>query len=42
MDHPIAAVKNIKDRIYRELGFIVNIGISSNKILAKMARDLKK
>lgn len=32
----------IKDRIYNELGFTVNIGISSNKLLAKMAGDLKK
>ena len=32
----------IKDRIYKELGFTVNIGISHNKLLAKMAGDLKK
>lgn len=32
----------IKDRIYEELGFTVNIGISSNKLLAKMASDFKK
>ena len=32
----------IKDRIQKELGFTVNIGISSNKLLAKMAGDLKK
>ncbi|WP_426350674.1 DNA polymerase Y family protein [Alloiococcus sp. CFN-8] len=32
----------IKDRIKRELGFTVNIGISSNKLLAKMASDFKK
>ena len=32
----------IKDRIYEELGFTVNIGISSNKLLAKMAGDFKK
>lgn len=32
----------IKDRIERELGFTVNIGISSNKLLAKMASDFKK
>lgn len=32
----------IKDRIYKELGFTVNIGISSNKLLAKMASDFKK
>lgn len=32
----------IKDKIYKELGFTVNIGISSNKVLAKMASDFKK
>ncbi len=32
----------IKDRIKEELGFTVNIGISSNKLLAKMASDFKK
>lgn len=32
----------IKNRIRDELGFTVNIGISSNKLLAKMASDFKK
>lgn len=32
----------IKERISKELGFTVNIGISSNKLLAKIASDLKK
>lgn len=32
----------IKDEIYSELGFTVNIGISTNKLLAKMASDFKK
>ncbi|MGY0372666.1 DNA polymerase Y family protein [Clostridium sp. JNZ J1-5] len=32
----------IKERIKRELGFTVNIGISNNKLLAKVASDLKK
>lgn len=32
----------IKERIKRELGFTVSIGISSNKLLAKMASDMKK
>lgn len=32
----------IKERIKKELGFTVNIGISSNKLLAKMASDFKK
>lgn len=32
----------LKDRIYEELGFSVNVGISTGKLLAKMASDLKK
>jgi DNA polymerase-4 len=32
----------IKDRIREELGFTVNIGISTNKLLAKMASDFTK
>lgn len=32
----------IKDEIYETLGFTVNIGISTNKLLAKMASDFKK
>lgn len=32
----------IKERIKKELGFTVNIGISSNKLLAKIASDFKK
>jgi DNA polymerase-4 len=32
----------IKERIKRELGFTVNIGVSVNKLLAKMASELKK
>lgn len=39
---PANAAHNLKERIKRELGFTVNIGISSNKILAKMASDFKK
>lgn len=39
---PVSVAKRIKDRIYEELGFTVNIGISSNKLLAKMAGELKK
>ena len=38
----LVAANLMKDRIYNELGFTVNIGISSNKILAKMASDFKK
>ena len=32
--------QKIKDRIYEALGFTVNVGISSNKLLAKMVSDL--
>ena len=39
---PIATACEIKDRIYRELGFTVNVGISCNKLLAKMASDFEK
>jgi len=40
-DHLTIANK-IKNRIRDELGFTVNIGISSNKLLAKMAGDFQK
>lgn len=39
---PVTVANMIKDRIHRELGFTVNIGVSSNKLLAKMAGDFKK
>ncbi|MBQ6843959.1 MAG: DNA polymerase IV [Agathobacter sp.] len=39
---PLEAAHTIKDRIYKELGFTVNVGISTNKLLAKMASDFKK
>ncbi len=32
----------LKNEIYEEYGFTVNIGISSNKLLAKMASDFEK
>jgi len=32
----------IKERIKKDLGFTVNIGISNNKLLAKVASDFKK
>lgn len=38
----VADAHKIKDRIKAELGFTVNIGISENKLLAKMASDFKK
>ena len=39
---PLLAAEQMRTRIYEELGFTVNIGISSNKILAKMAGDFEK
>jgi DNA polymerase-4 len=39
---PVVAATAIKDRIYHELGFTVNVGISHNKLLAKMASDFEK
>lgn len=39
---PVSAANIIKDRIKNELGFTVSVGISNNKLLAKMGSDLKK
>lgn len=39
---PIDAAFEIKDRVKETFGFTVNIGISSNKLLAKMASDFEK
>jgi len=39
---PVKAAHEIKDRIRAELGFTVNIGISTNKLLAKMASEFEK
>ena len=39
---PVAAAHELKDKIHRELGFTVNVGISVNKLLAKMASDFQK
>lgn len=39
---PLEIAHKIKDRIAKELGFTVNIGISCNKLLAKMAGELEK
>lgn len=38
----VVAANLMKDRIANELGFTVNVGISNNKLLAKMASDFKK
>ncbi len=39
---PIALAYKIKDEIKNELGFTVNVGISENKILGKMASEFEK
>ena len=39
---PVSAAHTIRTRISRELGFTVNIGVSSNKLLAKIASDFTK
>ena len=39
---PVAAATRIKDTVYETFGFTVNVGISCNKLLAKMASDFQK
>jgi len=39
---PRLAAEKMREKIWKELGFTVNVGISSNKLLAKMAGDLEK
>lgn len=39
---PLQVAEQIKKEIYDTLGFTVNIGISVNKLLAKMASDFEK
>ncbi len=39
---PLLAAEQMRRRVREELGFTVNIGISSNKLLAKMAGDFEK
>ncbi len=39
---PICLAKKIKDEVRDTLGFTVNVGISCNKLLAKMASDFEK
>ena len=38
----IAIANEISRRVYKELGFTVNIGVAHNKLLAKMASDFTK
>ncbi|MDO5590004.1 MAG: DNA polymerase IV [Lachnospiraceae bacterium] len=39
---PVKAAREIKDEVYKRFGFTVNVGISENKLLAKMASDFEK
>lgn len=39
---PVVFAHTLKDMIYDKLGFTVNIGISENRLLAKMASDFQK
>ena len=39
---PMEVAEKIKNQIRDELGFTVNVGVSVNKLLAKMASDFKK
>ena len=39
---PEEAAHLIRNRVYEELGFTVNVGISNRKVLAKMASDFRK
>ena len=41
-ESPYAAASEIKDKVYELFGFTVNIGISNNRLLAKMASDFQK
>ncbi|MGP1402748.1 MAG: Y-family DNA polymerase [Catonella sp.] len=42
IDEPIEMAEKLKREIYENLGFTVNIGVSTVKILAKMASDFEK
>lgn len=39
---PVKTAFEIKEKIKNQLGFTVNVGVSVNKLLAKMASELKK
>lgn len=39
---PIKTAHEIREEIYKRLGFTVNIGVANNKLLAKMASDFEK
>jgi len=39
---PLAQADEIRERVKKELGFTVNVGLAHNKLLAKMASDFEK
>lgn len=39
---PVSVANTLKDEIKAKLGFTVNVGVGSNKLLAKMASDFEK
>lgn len=39
---PLEVANQIRERIWQELKFTVNVGVAPNKLLAKMASDFKK
>ena len=39
---PVTVADQIRERVKKELGFTVNVGIAPNKLLAKMASDFEK
>lgn len=39
---PMEVACQIRERVKRELGFTVNVGVAPNKLLAKMASDFRK
>ena len=41
-EEPLVLADRIRERIKNELGFTVSIGVSTNKLLAKMGSELKK
>lgn len=41
-ENAVAVATQLKDRVKTQLGFTVNVGIGSNKLLAKMASDFEK
>ncbi len=41
-EDPVSVATRLKDEIKSSLGFTVNVGVGSNKLLAKMASDFEK